>query len=104
MHEALKGVGVTPVTPFMDDLVTLDLTGLQANPEFLGSARVTLVYPCGNTGEFTSLSLDEWTAVVETSVVASTKGQRSRQGSVTAWLRPPRCLGGSGTWARPERC
>jgi 4-hydroxy-tetrahydrodipicolinate synthase len=67
-RNSLKGVGVTPVTPFREDLLEIDRAGLRSNLEYLIENGVKLLYPCGNTGEFTSLSLDEWTAVVETTV------------------------------------
>ena len=65
LRQALEGVGVTPVTPFSADLTRVDHAGLRANLEYLVERGTRLLYPCGNTGEFTSLSLDEWTAVVE---------------------------------------
>lgn len=68
MTDALHGVGVTPVTPFTDDLVGVNLAGFRANLEFLLDAGVELIYPAGNTGEMMSLSPDEWTEVVETAV------------------------------------
>ncbi|MDH3259350.1 MAG: dihydrodipicolinate synthase family protein [Acidimicrobiia bacterium] len=64
-RNSLRSVGVTPVTPFHDDLRKVDEEGLRSNLEYLVERGVTLLYPCGNTGEFTSLSLDEWTVVVE---------------------------------------
>lgn len=67
-HTDLQDVGVTPVTPFSNDLGSIDLAGLRANLRHLMDAGVRLVYPCGNTGEAASLTLDEWTAVVETTV------------------------------------
>ena len=68
---ALRAVGVTPVTPFTDDLHSVDRAGLRSNLEFLASAEVSLLYPCGNTGEFNSLSVSEWRTVVETSTAAA---------------------------------
>src|SRR5665811_1544808 len=67
-RNSLQGVGITPVTPFTSDLSRVDLRGLRSNLEFLIEQGATLLYPCGNTGEFTSLSLDEWTSVVEVSI------------------------------------
>jgi len=64
----LGGVGVTPVTPFNDDLGAVDTAGLRANIEFLIDSGIELVYPAGNTGESMSLSVSEWTEIVETSV------------------------------------
>ncbi|NQV06242.1 dihydrodipicolinate synthase family protein [bacterium] len=67
-REALHGVGITPATPFTDDLSAVDHDGLRRNIEFLIDGGATLLYPCGNTGEFPALSLDEWTDVVRITV------------------------------------
>lgn len=66
--EAVHGVGVTPVTPFSEDLSSVDIGGLRSNLEFLVDAGVGLIYPAGNTGEVMSLSGEEWEAVVEVAV------------------------------------
>ena len=68
LRERLHGVGVTNPTPFSADGTALDLGGLRKNVEFLVEGGVRLIYPCGNTGEFPSLSLEEWTTVVSTVV------------------------------------
>lgn len=65
---ALHGVGITPATPFTADLSSIDVAGLRQNLEFLVDSGATLLYPCGNTGEFPALSLDEWTTVVEITI------------------------------------
>ena len=76
---ALHGVGITPATPFTDDLSGVDVAGLRRNLEFLVDAGATLLYPCGNTGEFPALSLEEWTTVLVTTIeVAGTRGSSSR--------------------------
>lgn len=68
LREALHGVGITPTTPFSDDLTGLDSAGLRANLEFLVRSGARLLYPAGNTGEVMSLSPSEWTTVVETAL------------------------------------
>jgi 4-hydroxy-tetrahydrodipicolinate synthase len=68
LRSALHGVGITPVTPFTDDLSRVDVAGLRRNLEFLVDAGATLLYPCGNTGEFPALSLDEWSQIVAVTV------------------------------------
>jgi 4-hydroxy-tetrahydrodipicolinate synthase len=65
LKKAVSGVGVTPVTPFTDDLSGVDRAALKSNLQYLLDAGVTLLYPAGNTGEVMSLSPDEWTTVVE---------------------------------------
>ena len=64
VQTALRGIAVTTVTPFTSDLQRVDVDGIAANLEFLVRAGVKLVIPCGNTGEFYSLSEHEWTEVV----------------------------------------
>lgn len=68
--DAIRGVGVTPVTPFTADLEHVDVSGLESNLEFLVESGVNMLYPAGNTGEALSLSGDEWTQVVETTMEA----------------------------------
>ena len=70
-RSSLRGVGVTPVTPFSEDLVEIDRSGLRSNLEYLIERGVELLYPCGNTGEFYALSLEEWTSAVEVAVAAA---------------------------------
>ncbi len=65
---SVHGVGVTPVTPFSDDLLSVDVGAFGSNLEFLVNSGVGLLYPAGNTGEVMSLSGDEWTKVVEVAV------------------------------------
>lgn len=70
LEEALRGVGVTPVTPFTPDCTRIEVKGVSQNIEFLVERGIKLIYPCGHTGEFPSLSLEEWTQVVEAVVEA----------------------------------
>jgi 4-hydroxy-tetrahydrodipicolinate synthase len=72
LRQDLHGVGITPVTPFSSDLTRVDLEGLRANLEYILDRGARLLYPCGNTGEFTSLSFEEWTAVVEATIEVAT--------------------------------
>lgn len=63
----LQGVLVYAVTPFShDNPDVLDEGGLRRNVQFLITRRVKGVVPCGGTGEFWSLRLDEYKRVVET--------------------------------------
>ena len=64
-----RGGGDEPDAVLLDG-TTLDLGGLRENVEYLVEGGVRLIYPCGNTGELPSLSLEEWTAVVSTVVEA----------------------------------
>mgnify|MGYP002623867282 FL=1 len=68
LNEAVRGVGVTPATPFGDDLTEVDFAGLEGNLQFLVVSGVEMLYPAGNTGEVMSLSAEEWTGVVEVAV------------------------------------
>lgn len=76
LRAALVGVGVTPVTPFTEDLDSVDEKGLAANLEFLIEHGVRLLYPAGNTGEAASLGVDEWEAVLRVAVEVA--GDRAR--------------------------
>jgi 4-hydroxy-tetrahydrodipicolinate synthase len=71
LREALAGVSVTTATPFSDNLKDLDSSGIEENLQFLIEEGIEMVVPCGNTGEFYSLSETEWTDVVRTTVEAA---------------------------------
>lgn len=107
--DAVRGVGVTPVTPFTDDLAGVDEAGLHSNLEFLVESGVRLLYPCGNTGEFTSLHLDEWTRVVEIAVevageaCAVAPGVGNGLGVATEMLRRAATLGASAALVMPPQ-
>ncbi|MHA2024818.1 MAG: dihydrodipicolinate synthase family protein [Candidatus Thorarchaeota archaeon] len=69
--EVLSGFSVTTVTPFNDDLSQVDVDAISTNMEFLVKNEVPLIIPNGNTGEFYSLSEDEWKTVLSASVGAT---------------------------------
>ena len=71
---SLRGVAVTTATPFTSDLSEIDRGGLSQNLSFLVENGIKLIVPCGNTGEFYSLSEAEWKLTVQTTVEA-TSGQ-----------------------------
>ncbi|NHI88277.1 MAG: dihydrodipicolinate synthase family protein [Candidatus Thorarchaeota archaeon] len=62
--EILRGFSVTTITPFSSDLSQVDVDGISTNIEFLRKNDVPLIIPNGNTGEFYSLSEDEWKLVL----------------------------------------
>ncbi|MCK5240668.1 MAG: dihydrodipicolinate synthase family protein [Candidatus Thorarchaeota archaeon] len=64
--DSLRGVAVTTVTPFSSDLSSIDTDGIRTNIEHLVAEDARLVIPCGNTGEFYSLTENEWQKVVTT--------------------------------------
>lgn len=71
VRAALSGVGVTTATPFAPDDLRLDLAALRKNLTFLLDHGIGVLYPCGNTGEFHSLTRDEWGGVIgETATIA----------------------------------
>jgi 4-hydroxy-tetrahydrodipicolinate synthase len=70
LEKVLRGVSVTTATPFTNDLSMIDVRGITTNLEFLKKNGVRLVIPCGNTGEFYSLSETEWTQVVKATIEA----------------------------------
>ena len=69
--EILRGFSVTTTTPFSSDLSQIDTDAVSTNIKFLVKNEVPLIIPNGNTGEFYSLSEDEWKTVLHTSVDAS---------------------------------
>lgn len=73
VRTALHGAAVTSATPFTDDLSRVEKGLLRENTTFLLEQGARMFYPCGNTGEFSSLSVTDWADVVET-VVACAEG------------------------------
>ena len=68
--EILRGYSVTTTTPFSSDLSTIDVEGINRNLKFLTDHKVPLLIPNGNTGEFYSLSEQEWFDVLTASVTS----------------------------------
>lgn len=77
----LRGVAFTNPTPFSEDGADVLHDELGDQVASLRAAGAGLVIPCGNTGEYYSLSNDERAAVVETAVDAM-----GGEGSVVAGL------------------
>ncbi|MHA2396993.1 MAG: dihydrodipicolinate synthase family protein [Candidatus Thorarchaeota archaeon] len=69
--EVLSGFSVTTTTPFSTDLSQIDIDAVSTNIKFLVKNEVSLIIPNGNTGEFYSLSENEWETVLRASVDAS---------------------------------
>lgn len=61
----LKGILVAVTTPFTADAGAVDETTLRAQVERLVAAGVHGLVPCGTTGEFTTLSSEEYKRVIE---------------------------------------
>lgn len=66
----IKGVFAFPITPFKKSSSNIwgtevDEEGIRKNARFLTENRVHGVVPCGGTGEFYSLSFDEYKRVVK---------------------------------------
>ncbi|RDE16290.1 MAG: dihydrodipicolinate synthase family protein [Candidatus Thorarchaeota archaeon] len=70
LQDALRGYCVTTATPFSTDLSQVDINGISTNMSHLKKNGVRLVIPCGNTGEFYSLSEAEWGQVVKATTEA----------------------------------
>lgn len=68
LKDAMRGVSVTTATPFSNDLSRVDIEAISRNLSFLVREGVKMVVPCGNTGEFYSLSELEWAEVVQATV------------------------------------
>lgn len=71
LRSALAGVAITPATPFSRDGDSVRYDELRANTEHLVDANVPTVVPCGNTGEYYSLSVEERLRIVEETVDAA---------------------------------
>jgi len=63
----IKGVMAYPPTPFKKD-GTVDFKGLKKHLNFLEENKVHIIAPAGGTGEFFSLTLEEWKEVISTTV------------------------------------
>ncbi|MFW9963359.1 MAG: dihydrodipicolinate synthase family protein [Candidatus Sifarchaeia archaeon] len=70
-RKVLNGYSVTTTTPFSSDLSLIDTDAIFHNVNFLMKNGVPLIIPNGNTGEFYSLSEDEWKTVLQTTLEAS---------------------------------
>ena len=70
LMEALRGVAFTTPTPFDADGDSILHDRLREHVTWLAEAGANLFIPCGNTGEYYSLSNDERIAVLETVVDA----------------------------------
>ncbi|MDF2962095.1 MAG: dihydrodipicolinate synthase [Paenibacillus sp.] len=58
VKEKIKGINAINVTPF-DSNLEIDWSALKDNITFLLDRGIEAVYPCGNTGEFYALSVEE---------------------------------------------
>jgi 4-hydroxy-tetrahydrodipicolinate synthase len=74
MYESLDDVAFTLSTPFTVDGADVDTDGLATNVDALADAGASLFVPCGNTGEYYSLTDDERVAVTATTVDAAPAG------------------------------
>ena len=70
LKEDLRGVAFTNPTPFDEEGETIRHDALRENLEAIVDAGGRLLIPCGNTGEYYSLSHEERVATVETTVEA----------------------------------
>lgn len=75
LRNRLRGFSVTTATPFTKDLSSIDENGLTRNLKYLADAGVDFVVPCGNTGEFYSLTDQEWRDVVD--LTLNSMGEKS---------------------------
>jgi 4-hydroxy-tetrahydrodipicolinate synthase len=58
IQSRLKGINAINVTPF-DNQLEIDWESLKRNVNFLLDRGIQAIYPCGNTGEFYALTLQE---------------------------------------------
>lgn len=73
LRERLRGVFAFPITPFKADY-SLDIDGLRQNVRTLVKSGVQIIFACGGTGEFFSLTLDEYERAVN-AVVEEVNGR-----------------------------
>ncbi|TBL75772.1 dihydrodipicolinate synthase family protein [Paenibacillus thalictri] len=64
IKQKIRGINAINVTPF-DANLEIDWPSLEKNVAFLVENGIQAVYPCGNTGEFYALTLDEAKAVTK---------------------------------------
>jgi 4-hydroxy-tetrahydrodipicolinate synthase len=81
----LASVAVTTVTPFHPD-GTVDDRRVTEHARFLVDSGIEVVVPCGNTGEFTSLALDEAKRV--TACVTEAIGNKAVVVAGVGWSAP----------------
>lgn len=55
----LETLSAISITPFDEDSRAIDWAGLESNIKFLIANGAEVIVPCGNTGEFYSLTLEE---------------------------------------------
>lgn len=68
LRESLRGVGFTTPTPFRNDGNRVHRDAIEANVQTLYEAGARVFIPCGNTGEYYSLSQTERVEVVRSTV------------------------------------
>ena len=66
LRQALHGVAVTIVSIFDPASGEVDTAAMRANVGHILDGGVRLVIPCGNTGEYHSLTVAEWRLIVDT--------------------------------------
>lgn len=82
LPQRLATVVVTMVTPF-DEEGGVDGEALAAHARFLVDRGISVLVPCGNTGEFSSLSVEEAEAVVR--IVSEAVGDRAAVLAGVGW-------------------
>lgn len=70
LREKLRTVAFTTTTPFTDDGSQVRYDAIESNVQTLYDAGARVFIPCGNTGEYYSLSTSERVEVVEATVDA----------------------------------
>jgi len=72
--EGLRGVAFTTPTPFGEDGKAVRHDELKRTATYLEDSGARVLIPCGNTGEYYSLSTEEREAIVESTVEAVGEG------------------------------
>lgn len=71
IHEGLRGVAFTIPTPFSEEGTTVRYDKVKENVEATQQAGGNVFVPCGDTGEYYSLTDEEWIRMVEATVNAT---------------------------------
>lgn len=74
LMDALRGVGFTTPTPFTEDADDVAYEHLRSHVRWLEDAGAGIIIPCGNSGEYYSLTDEERRTVVAETVDALSEG------------------------------
>lgn len=68
LKKRLEGISAITVTPFSEKSGSIDIEKVKENSRFLVENNIKVIVPCGNTGEYYSLTLEECEIVTKTTL------------------------------------